>query len=138
MKTMVFLGCVWMTLGAPLMAEPSQVMHFLAVTDQVLDDFSKGKTGDLVLEIPEGVSIPLGIALKGDVLALNLKQIPELRVLRTCYIRCPEKGSFLFSKDLHEWASFFEFFSGHLNMGVRVNEGAPIVAVDLDLTQRNI
>lgn len=150
MKKAKLLGCMLMAIAGStqLMAAPNfqatewpqnQMISLFDLNDRGIEDFSNGKMGDLIVECPEGVSLPFKMTLKGQFLALEIADVTPyyLKVLKTCYVRCDGKENFLFSTDLHAWKGFSEFFTGELKVSVETENGGPVAGLQLELNQRN-
>ena len=150
MKNAKLLGCMLMAAAgsAQLIAaaptlkstewSQSQMISLSHLDERTVQDFSNGKRSDLIIECPEGVSLPFKLTLKGQFLALESAAISPLylKVLKTCYVRCEEKENFLFSTDLQAWKGFSEFFTGELKVSVGIENGGPIAGLELELNQR--
>ncbi len=150
MKNAKLLGCLLMmgvAGSAQLIAVPAlqqtewsnnQIMSLFDLNDQVIQEFSQGKRGDLIVEVPEGASLPFKLTLKGEFLALEPAPLLPLylKVLKTCYVRCEEQENFLFSMDLQSWKGFSEFFTGKLKASVGIENEEPVAGLELELNQR--
>ncbi len=149
MKNAKLLGCMLMPIigSAQLAAMPTlkatewsqnQIIGLSELNDRVIQDFSNGKISDVIVECPEGTSLPFKLILKGQFLTLESTSIAPLylKVLKTCYVRCEGKENFLFSTDLQTWKGFSEFFMGELKVSVETENGGPIASLQLELNQR--
>jgi len=149
MKNAKLLGCVLMAVAgsAQLIAAPTlkttewpqnKIISLSELNDRVIQDFSNGKISDVIVECPEGTSLPFKLTLKGQFLALESTSIAPfyLKVLKTCYVRCEGKENFLFSTDLQTWKGFSEFFTGELKVSVDTEDGGPVAGLELELNQR--
>jgi hypothetical protein len=148
MRNAKLLGCVLMALaGSTLIAAPTfkaiewpqnQIIGLSELNDRIIQEFSNGKISDVIVECPEGTSLPFKLILKGQFLALESTSISPLylKVLKTCYVRCEGKENFLFSTDLQTWKGFSEFFTGELKVSVETENGGPIASLQLELNQR--
>ncbi len=149
MKNAKLLGCMLMVVAgsAQLIAAPTlkatewsqnQIISLSDLNDRVIQDFANGKMSDLILECPEGASLPFKLALKGQFLALESAATTPLylKALKTCYVRCEARETFLFSTDLQTWKGFSEFFTGELKVSVETENGGPIAGLQLELNQR--
>lgn len=141
-KTKLF-GCVLIMAIATtgLMAAPktqphNQVICLSDLSEQVIHDFSHGNMRDYIVECPEGSSLPFRLTLKGEFLGLESAGPLQLNILKTCYIRCEEKETFLFSTDLQTWKGFSEFFTGEVRVSVEREQGGPVAGLQLELNQR--
>lgn len=135
MKKAIVLGCFLM--GAVGATSP-QMVSLPELSDRVMQDFSAGNIGDLIVECPEGTLLPFKLALKGCFLTLepDSPQSLYLKVLKTCYVRCVGKENYLFSTDLHTWKGFFEFFTGEVKVSVETEEGGPVALLEVELNHR--
>lgn len=150
MKKAKLLGCLLIAVAGStqLIATPNpkptecsqhQMISLFDLNDRVIEDFSNGKMGDLIVECPEGASLPFRMTLKGEFLALESEDVSSyyLKVLKTCYVRCDGRENFLFSTDLQTWKGFSEFFAGEVKVSVETENGVPVVGLQLELNQRN-
>ena len=142
MRTKLF-GCVVImaVVATGLMAMPStqtynQFIGLSNLSERMIHDFSQGNMSDFILECPAGTSLPFKLTLKGELLALESAATEQLHVLKTCYVRCPEKENFLFSTDLQTWKSFAEFFTGEIKVSIELESGEPMAGLQLELNQR--
>jgi hypothetical protein len=145
MKKANIFGCALMMavattqlVAAPKTQSYNQIICLSDLNDKVIQDFSQGNMGDFVVECPAGTSLPFKLTLKGEFLELGSTQSPQLylNVLKTCYVRCEEKGNFLFSTDLQTWEDFSEFFTGSLNVSVQAEKGGPVANLQFELYQK--
>ena len=76
--------------------------------------------------------------LLGEFLALESENTTplNLKILKTCYIRCEEKENFLFSTDLQEWKEFSEFFTGRIGVSVKAENDRTIAGLELELNHQ--
>ena len=148
MKKAKLFGCALMmgVIGTQLMAAPTskpellsnQIIRLSNLSDRVIQDFSQGHMGDLVVECLAGTNLPFKLTLKGEFLGLDTDSSTPLylKVLKTCYVRCEEKEHFLFSSDLQTWKEFSEFFTGELKVSVEAENGGPVAGLQFELNQR--
>lgn len=124
--------------AAPKTQSQNQIICLSDLNDKVIQDFSQGNMGDLVIECPAGASLPFKLKVEGEFLGLGSAPLTplNLNVLKTCYIRCEEKENFLFSTDLKTWKAFSEFFTGSLNVSVEAENGKPMAGLQFELNQR--
>ena len=145
MKNVKFLTCMLiLTAGAELMAAPllkmpewsqNKIISISELDDGFMEHFSKGEINDVIVECLQGTSIPLQVIVKGQFLSLESTSGSSLyfKVLKTCYVRCEKKNNFLFSSDLQTWKGFSDFFTGELKVSVEVENGEPILGLQLEL-----
>lgn len=115
-----------------------QMIRLSEVSDRVMQDFSEGRRTDVVVECLAGTNLPFRLAVEGEFLGLdaNLTEPLYLKVLKTCYVRCEERGHFLFSADLQDWREFSEFFTGEFKVSLEVEDGGPVASLQFELRQR--
>lgn len=114
-----------------------RVITLLECDHEMITDFCNGKLKDVILECKEGTSLPFEIHVKGEY--LNLESKPEyskIRILKTCYVRCPEPEKLLFSLDAKAWKNFSEFFTGMVGGSFGVYNGNPLAKLELDLKSK--
>ena len=138
-KEKLFGWALMMVIAATqLVADPkTQLSNQVCLTDlndRVIQDFSQGNMGDFVVLCPAGASLPFKLSLTGEFLESDL--LTQLKVLKTCYIKCEEKENFLFSTDFQTWKGFSEFFSGNLQVSVQTENEQPVVSLQFELNQR--
>ena len=149
MKNEKLLGCMLMMItgSSQLLAEPAhkavetaqnQMISLTDLNDRVIEDFSNGSMNDMIIECTQGANLPFKVILKGEFLALESSAVSPLylKILKTCYIRCEDKGNFLFSTDLQSWKGFSEFFTGELNVSVENENNGLVVGLQLELNKR--
>lgn len=140
MKSMRFMGCLWMTLigSGQLMAASTVDLSLLDVNETIIQDFSKGKMSGCTLECPQGALLPLKLSLRGEFISMDFAAAAPvyLKVLKTCYVRCEEQEKFLFSTDRLQWKEFGEFFTGELRVSVHAENGEPTAGLELELNER--
>lgn len=109
------------------------IINLSNMTTQQLEGFFKGETVQLVLECPEGASLPLHLSIAGEFLALeSLNEAPYLlKIVKTCFIK-NEKQTFYFSDDCVHWKEYQDFFSGNLGLSFDGSE----VELKLDLNKK--
>ena len=129
---MKWIASLIIALSACLHAE--QVINLFDLDNINIQEFSQGKLNDYILEIPEGVTLPFKMTVKGDFLAVD--SISELKILKTCFIRCQGEAEYLFSSDMQTWKEFSEFFTGQLSVSVEVQDEMPVAGLELQLNQR--
>lgn len=112
------------------------IINLSSMTSEQLKGFFNGETIQLVLECPEGASLPLHLSIAGEFLALDPLDEPpyRLRILQTCFIK-NEKQNFYFSDDCVHWKEFSDFFSGSIGVSVN-NESARDVSLLLELNSK--
>lgn len=113
-----------------------QVVNLSKADQKVLDGFVRGEQQNTVLMCEKGDQFPLRLLLRGEFLSLHgADKNPNisLQVIKTCYISCQEKGSFLFSHDLKTWKQFSDFFSGQLNFFLDAENGPMVAGLDLEI-----
>jgi hypothetical protein len=124
-------------MAVPKIQPHNQVIYLSDLSEQAIEDFSRGDMHDVVVACPEGSSLPFKLTLKGEFLALESALKPlQLNILKTCYVRCDEKEHFLFSTDLQAWKDFSEFFTGEVRVTVKRESGEPMTGLQLELNQR--
>ena len=96
------------------------VLNLTNISEKQLEEFFKGETVDLVLECPEGFSLPFHLSLKGEYLSLEPADQPaySLKILKTCFIKCLGE-TFLFSDDWVCWHECQDFFTGSIGFSLK-------------------
>jgi hypothetical protein len=131
---MKFLICMFaMLLGSQMAAV--EIVKLSDLKQEMVEKFAEGKRDDLIVECKEGTSLPLKIDLKGQCLALESAPL-NLKVLKSCYIRCQGDKEFLFSSDLLTWKNFGDFFTGELKLSVGPEAEGVLARLQLELNQR--
>lgn len=106
------------------------------LTQETLESYLLGNQKHLVIECAEGVTLPVTFKIEGDF--MNLEPVNggsyELKITKTCFIKCVAKKQFLFSTDLQNWKGFREMFTGVF--GIAVNSNGPQVDLELELFQK--
>ncbi|MDR2539554.1 MAG: hypothetical protein LBC45_02945 [Chlamydiales bacterium] len=116
-----------------------QVVHLSKADQKVLDRFVRGEQENTVLMCEKGDQFPLRLLLRGEFISLHeADKNPNinLQILKTCYVSCQEKGSFLFSHDLKTWKQFSDFFSGQLNFFLDAENGLTVAGLDLEIASK--
>ena len=128
-----------MVIGASQLMAGVQVVSLTDLNDRMIQEFTEGKRSDVVVQCKEGMCLPLQMSMDGDFLRLSgAYDAPlYLTVMKTCYIRCIAKETFLFSADLLTWKQFSEYFTGELKISVDAKSGGPSASLQLRLNERS-
>jgi hypothetical protein len=128
-----------MVLGASQLMAWIQVVSLADLNDEMIQEFAEGKRGDVVVQCKEGMRLPFQMRMDGEFLSLSgADEAPlYLTVMKTCYVRCSARETFLFSSDLLTWGKFSEFFTGELKISVDAKSGGPSASLYLRLNERN-
>lgn len=110
------------------------------LTDQEIKRILQGEVPNTTIEFVAGSLIPLRLNLTGDLLSLHetsgSKNSAVLEVQQTLYVRYANE-QLIFSTDLNEWKSFFEFVTGEVNTTVSVEDGQSVIVIDAELNRRS-
>jgi hypothetical protein len=113
-----------------------QTISLSNLKDGDVENFCHGKLKDSIIECSEGSFIPLKLTVKGEYLSLS-NDSSDLKVMKTCYVRCEEMGKFLFSSDLEEWKEFGEFFTGSINVAIEQHDEVAMIGLEVELNKRS-
>lgn len=96
------------------------------LSPEVIEGLKKGNL-DGILQIEKGETLPLMIAVEGDVVALSdeTSSCVDFEFNRKMYMKF-ERGNFLFSEDKASWKSFDEQFKGMLRVSYGEGTVGPI------------
>ena len=72
------------------------------LTEETLENFTKGKQQNVVVECPAGMVLPLTLSLQGEFLALESRgeTAAHVKILKTCFMKCINE-TFFFNIDIH-------------------------------------
>ena len=93
---------------------------------------------DTVILLPEGAVFPFQVKVNGEFFELETTEeaLHNLKILKTCYVRCDENKNLFFSLDQKDWKDFLEFFKGRMSTSFRVKDGQPSADLELVLNKR--
>lgn len=134
MKKRIILCMTALLLSTFLNAE--QVVPLSDFTDADFTAFSEGNLPDVVIKCKKGTYLPFSVNISGDFFSYEGEALTHLKIIKTLYAKCPEPDEFLFSSDLVTWKPFSEFFTGHIQATVRIEEGRPVAGLDLEINAR--
>jgi hypothetical protein len=139
-STWVF-GCVCFIAMQSLFADFQNSPKVISVQDLQsadLDIISESEGKGVIFMFPEGTLLPLQCSLNGGLASLTDPSalIGELEVKETFYVQYLEDDKLLLSQDLQEWKSYAEFFTGNLSIGISLQEGKPILSINLEANRR--
>ena len=114
----------------------------LSVSELSEEHEERLQRGELVLEIPAQMHLPLYAFLQGKCFSLQEKEedapLADIVVHQTLYLRMVSQDEFpLISTDLIEWKPALAFFTGSIQVGVRTTkELGPHLILGGELNQR--
>lgn len=76
----------------------------------------------LVIKIPEGAELPIGVCIKGDFFSSQEDEAFCVNVLRDLYVKCQEDDT-LVSADGENWKTFSDFFTGSFGWSIGNHDG---------------
>lgn len=111
-----------------------QIQH---LNEDMMKKIMEGERQDIAIECTSGTSIPVFPFLKGGL--INLEPVNynafSINVLKTLYLKSNGK-EILFSHNLTEWKSFFEFITGNATVSLEVKEGQVSACIGAELNAR--
>lgn len=110
------------------------IVNVLNVEEQMLNDIMLGQRPDVALEFSAQTVIPINFLLKGNLVRLS-DDHRQLEVSQTFYVR-NENDTFLFSTNLTEWKSLFEFITGQASIIIIKQEDASSIVVASEIFER--
>lgn len=142
----IFIACAFFA-GMPLSAEENKpqeavkkslaqlpVFNVKNLTEEMVLAFVSGEVKNIILEIPEGLQLPLKFSLTGNLVNI---QPPErdpvcFCIQQTTYIAIVDEGP-LFSVDLDVWYSPSDFFSGNIDFTLDSTPEGPALSLSLEI-----
>jgi hypothetical protein len=115
-----------------------QVVDINTLTQSDLDAFSSQEDGSVVIEFPAGTILPLKFFFRGGLITLvgEEKEIGQVKVEKTLYLRCLKEEEFLLSSDCMNWKSLLEFITGNATMELKIEESGPAISFGADVEER--
>jgi len=134
MKRILLIGVMG---TAILCAAEPEVVSLGDLTEETLENFTKGKQQNVVVECPAGMVLPLTLSLQGEFLALESRgeTAAHVKILKTCFMKCINE-TFFFSLDRKSWKEFSEFFTGKLSAEFHNTDKGPFFGVGCELHQK--
>jgi hypothetical protein len=108
-----------------------------AVADQALQTFDSSVLQGVILKVSAGESIPVAIAVNGDLLSLTGEMKGQLQFKETVYVLF-DNGTLFASFDMQDWKELMaEFTTGRISAQVGSTEESPLaVSVDFSVNKR--
>ena len=118
-------------------AEVTKVIPIQKVTEEMISNVMKGESTDVAVECTAGVSIPLNLFLKGNLISLEAMKDSHysVRILKTFYLRHDGK-EVVFSHDLNQWKSVLDFTTGSTGISLNIVEGQLTLGCGAELNIR--
>lgn len=120
-----------------LTALSANVVSLPDMSQEMLTTLMEGKAPGTVVELPQGITLPMYIMVKGDFFSSSQVEAPPYQVTieKTVFIKI-EKGNFLFSSDLKEWKPMETFFTGSFGVSLNIINGTQQVSLFGELKER--
>ena len=115
-----------------------QVKSLLSLTGSEMELISQQGDGNVVIEFPTGTVLPLKFFLKGGLVSFvgEEKEIGQIKVERTFYVRFIKAEEFLFSLDLVEWKPLWDFVTGRADIALSIDDKNPSIVFGAEANQR--
>ncbi len=114
------------------------VIAISELTNEMIGDFFQTKSSPFILECAEGTMLPFDLSIQSEFLTLAADEASRtIHIIKTCYIKSVD-GTYFFSCDLRHWQEFEDFFSGYMGLVLHVNNGTPMLNLNVGLSQRTI
>lgn len=139
MKKFVIVLCALLASCGGLLSASYQNLNVINITqlsDRDLNEIMLGQHPEVAVEFSAQTLFPLSMIVIGDLLNLTEKNIADIEVKQTFYVRRIE-DRLLFSANLVDWKPLLEFITGYTSFSISIEEGKPLLSIGAEAQLRS-